>query len=301
MIMLLLLGTASVLGAACLPIEGDRILGKDLAAAHPAFSALAPEQPFGYAPAPGARRVFRRLELERLAGRQGLSLEPVPEICFERVLEPLRTERILEVMRTALPPGEARLELLDFSRHPVPRGELKFPWSGLRATAAAGSDSGRLWRGHVKYSGNRTAPVWARVKISTLTARVVAARNLPAGRPIEAAELRVESGDEFPFGEPSLNSFEHAVGRLPRRLIRAGQPVRASLLLLPKEIERGDQVAVEVSSGGAQLRFNARAESGGHTGDAILVKNPVSRRNFRARVEKKGKVVLNPLSGEPIE
>ena len=38
---------------ACLPVEGDRILARDLAAAIPAFLGLNPEEILGFTPAPG--------------------------------------------------------------------------------------------------------------------------------------------------------------------------------------------------------------------------------------------------------
>jgi flagella basal body P-ring formation protein FlgA len=55
------------------------------------------------------------------------------------------------------------------------------------------------------------------------------------------------------------------------------------------DVERGDKIAIEVSSGGARLTFDAMAESSGHAGDSIMVRNPESGRLFRAKVEGKGR------------
>jgi hypothetical protein len=60
----------------------------------------------------------------------------------------------------------------------------------------------------------------------------------------------------------------------------------------PKEIERGDAVRVEVSSGGVLLAFQAAAESSGRIGDTVLVKNPSNGRRFQAQVLDKGKVAI---------
>jgi len=49
-----------------------------------------------------------------------------------------------------------------------------------------------------------------------------------------------------------------------------------------------------VTSGGAQLRFEARAESSGHKGETVAVQNPVSGRRFAALVQDRGKVLVNP-------
>jgi flagella basal body P-ring formation protein FlgA len=77
---------------------------------------------------------------------------------------------------------------------------------------------------------------------------------------------------------------------LVQRAIHAGEPVYASMLVAPREVERGDKVAVEVSSGAAMLAFEATAESSGRTGDSIVVRNPENGRLFSAKVEAKGKV-----------
>ncbi|HEV2201294.1 MAG TPA: flagella basal body P-ring formation protein FlgA [Bryobacteraceae bacterium] len=58
------------------------------------------------------------------------------------------------------------------------------------------------------------------------------------------------------------------------------------------DIQRGQKVAVEVTSGAARLRFDADAESSGRAGDTVLIRNPENGRLFQARVEGKGKVVV---------
>ena len=44
----------------CLPVEGDRILLRDLAAALPAFAESDPNESIGFAPARGRSGAFRR-------------------------------------------------------------------------------------------------------------------------------------------------------------------------------------------------------------------------------------------------
>ena len=58
------------------------------------------------------------------------------------------------------------------------------------------------------------------------------------------------------------------------------------------EVRRGEPVDVEVHSGAAYLRFNARAESEGRAGEFVLIRNPSTGRVFPATVEAKGKVVV---------
>ncbi|MEQ1945884.1 MAG: flagella basal body P-ring formation protein FlgA [Bryobacteraceae bacterium] len=59
-----------------------------------------------------------------------------------------------------------------------------------------------------------------------------------------------------------------------------------------REVERGERIAVEVSSGTARVMFQAEAASAGRTGDSIVVKNPENGKLFSARVQGKGKVMV---------
>src|SRR2546428_5113007 len=109
--------------AACLPVEGDRILMRDLAAAIPAFSDIDASESIGFAPAPGARRRFSAGELDRLAARKGVALQSEP-VCFERKMEALTTDRVLQALRESLP-KTAQMELIEFHPAEVPKGALE--------------------------------------------------------------------------------------------------------------------------------------------------------------------------------
>jgi hypothetical protein len=61
----------------------------------------------------------------------------------------------------------------------------------------------------------------------------------------------------------------------------------------PREVERGDMVAVEVTSGAALVKFVARAESGGTQGETVVLRNPATKICFSALVAGKGKVTLD--------
>src|ERR1700683_914341 len=117
---------------ACQRIVGDHILGRDLAAASPLFSAIDPEVVVGSAPLPGVERVLRAEELLRLAQHNNITLSgPAPEVCFERVTEPLTAEKLLPVLRQALDIEGVQIEILDLSRYSVPDGTLPFTRAGL--------------------------------------------------------------------------------------------------------------------------------------------------------------------------
>ena len=108
----------------CIAIAGERILASDLARGIAAFSNLPPDTQIGYAPVPGARRFYRTPELQRLAMRHNVALAPNEEVCFEQVLEPLATGRIVEAMRTNLGVPDSGIEIVELSRYTVPPGQI---------------------------------------------------------------------------------------------------------------------------------------------------------------------------------
>jgi flagella basal body P-ring formation protein FlgA len=189
-------------------------------------------------------------------------------------------------MRKELP--QASIEIQDYSRQLVPAGDLVFPSASLRRAPLE-----TLWIGYIRYAANRRFAVWARVKLSIPVARVVAAADLVPNRPIDPAQLRLETREESFSGGVFPKSIEEAAGKWPRTAIRAGSAIRAVDLQAPPDVVRGEIVRVEVRDGGARLSLEGRAEISGSRGDTILVSNPSSNRRFRARVEGKGRVSVD--------
>ena len=290
--LILLLGSTLAGAEPCHTVEGDRILAGDLARVIPAFAALPAARPLAHAPVAGVQRILKRSQLDRLAKQNGLSATGVGAVCFKRASEMLTPERVLEELHRALAEPEAAIELIDYSRRPVPNGTLQFSLRGLSSPSSSDPTQPVLWRGTVRSEGGRSVSVWARVRVSAPRRQVVALRDLSPGVLITRGDVSAVTVEAFPTGEKSLVDAEAVAGAVPRRRIRAGEAIRAAWLKRPHEVERGDLVRVEVLSGAARLLFEARAESTGRLGDAVWVRNPSSGQRFQARVEEKGKVVV---------
>ena len=274
--------------AACVAVDGEKILARDLAPAGEAFASLPADTEMGYAPSPGVRRVLHADELSRMIARRGGIPGTLSDICLQRATETLTDESLQAALRNAVGSSQATVELLDFSRYPVPHGEIQFPAGGR--SRLAGSEV--LWRGYIRYSSSRRFAIWARVRVWVLERRVVARVALPAGKSIRPEQLGVEEVKASAFEPRPEESVDAVVGWLPRRPLAAGTPILSGLLEAPLEIHRGDAVTVEVSSGLARLRFDALAGAGGRVGDLIPVRNPVAGKSYRARVEGAGKVSI---------
>jgi flagella basal body P-ring formation protein FlgA len=279
--------------AGCVPVNDDRIHGRDLAAANAVFSAVAPDEVIGFAPSPGRLRLFGPRELARLAARYGVKVSSFKQVCFERLAESLTKERLIPSLRKALGISGIEIHILDFSRYSLPPGQLEFSRAGLPKTPPPNGNASVIWRGQVIIATHRSIPVWVRVKLLAPQQWVEATSDLLAGRPIAPDQVTLKSGKQFPFDHAGLAAVADVAGREPVRLIRAGQIISPDMLKDPDEIERGDEVSVRVLSGGTEIRFQARAESAGGRGEIIAVQNPVSGKRFDAVVQKKGKVLVD--------
>jgi flagella basal body P-ring formation protein FlgA len=276
---------AILLTLACHQVDGDRILGKDLAAANPAFAAIAPDREIGATPVPGVERILRSDEVARIARANNITIAaPAPEICFQRAAQRLTADRMLPVLQKALGLDTAKIEILDFIHSPVPAGDLEFTRAGLSPTG--------VWRGSVIYAPGRSMQVWAKVRITVEQTWVEAVTAVESGKLITPEQVTLRTGPRFPYGAAPVDSIDFAVARKALRSIRPGEIVFASMLAAPHDVERGDTVAVHVVAGQAELSFDSIAESSGRAGESVLIRNPQNGRFFQARIESKGKVVI---------
>jgi flagella basal body P-ring formation protein FlgA len=273
--------------AGCLAVapEADRIEGRDLAAVYPELAAAAGDTALAPAPEPGFTRIFRGPELRRLAARFAVPGLIDREICVTRKTMPVDPARLVDAMGRSLP--EARIELLDYSRQPVPEGPFHFDPRALR-----GSPTAAIWPGWVEFAAKRRFTVWAKVKLSLKVRRVLAVADLVPGRPIPAASVAETLIDALPSAVPYSESAAAVIGRWPRVAVPAGGAIRADQLEPARPVMRGQTVTVEVTAEGARLEFEAQAEAAGDTGDVVPVRNPSSHKRFLARVAGPGKVLV---------
>jgi len=276
----------------CKPMQADRILARDLAAVLPDFARIPPDTWLANMPPPGSQRTFHHAELLSLAERYSLRISPDASACFERAMEPLDRQRVLDAMRTALQIPDAHIELAETSLYPVPVGRIEFGLARLGRPASPDQRAPVLWRGDVVYGENHRFEIWARVRILAHRSRVKAAEELKPGRPIERWQLRVEMDEGFPLVQQPAPTMEQFVGMVPLRPIAAGAALLPTLVSPRNDVNRGDLVEIEVRSGAARLVLTARAESGGRDGETIMVRNLGSNRVFAAQVAGKDKAIV---------
>jgi flagella basal body P-ring formation protein FlgA len=279
-----------ILAVLCVSVTGASITAGDLAKAEPVFTPADPNVRLGYAPIPGVQRLMHPSEARQLLrGLEITSNVPLREACFERPMEPLSIDAVRTAMRKALGP-EPRLEISDLSAFAVPaEGELVFQMGDLGQPPIA------LWRGYVSYDGNKRFRVWARVKISVTTRRLVAVQDLKQGVPIKLSQVAFQPVEEFPQKRVTPLSLEHLEASLPRHFIPANSPVWSDSIDPPLDITKGDLVSVTVSSGLAKISIDAEAETSGRRGDPVFLKNLESGKLFRGRIDAPGQAALEAL------
>lgn len=277
---------------ACHFVSSDWIYGRDLAAAVPGLSAIAPDAQIGLSPLPGQQRVFRIADLRRIALTNHLPPETeIPEdVCFAWKLAVPDRKQMQAAMTKSLVNRNPSIEIVESSLLPAPEGEMVFPLSGL----GMGSDKPSVWRGYIRYAETRKLQVWARVLVRVSELHVVAAADLHPGDTLQKEQIKLETYQGPVQREKYLIASAQAEGLLLRRPVTGGTALTEDMLEAPREVNRGDLVSATVQTGAARIEVQGVAESDGRKGQVISVRNPRSGRTFHARVEDKGIVVVVP-------
>jgi flagella basal body P-ring formation protein FlgA len=281
----------SAYGAGCLPVVGDRIYARDLAAADPAFASLPASRAVGFAPSPGAKRVFTASELGKIARANGMTSAAVREACFEIPMRPISKEDLSASMRRALP-TDVDLTLIEVPQGDFPAGSFEFPLTTLEP-AVPGAGAVRMWRGSIRYGDTLRARIWARVDVRRPFSAVVAATYIPRNAAVTASQLRLATVSIALGQERGLaRGIEEVIGSIAKSDVPAGTPLSVAALEKPLAVRRGDPVLVEVQSGRARIRMDALAEISARTGEELDLRNTSTGKVFHARLEGAGKAVI---------
>jgi flagella basal body P-ring formation protein FlgA len=275
---------------ACFAVSGERILGRDMAAAVPELASLPQDLSLGYSPMPGVARVFLVSELQKLASRYGISTRIATPVCFSWPVHMLTQQVIIEALQKALAGHQADLEITDQCRVPAPDGEVVFPIQGLSAE----SSHSALWNGYVSYSGNRKFSTWVQVRVTVHEKRIVAARAIHPGEQMASADVRIIDYAGPLQRAPVVHEQSDVTGKCARRLIEAGTVISETMLAPMQDVEKLQIVTVHTRCGAAHIETQGIAVEAGYRGDVIKVRNPKSGRVFLAQISDHGVVTVVP-------
>ncbi len=277
---------------ACTVVAGDRILGADLARANAAFAVVPADFVVALSPMTGVRRAMDAGSLGVIARRFGVVADQIAPLCFERPARILIESDVRSAIEKVLGPA-AKLDIIEFSRYPVPPGDPIFELPRLHAPPRATPDATVTWRGYIEDGGRAHAPIWVRLRVTRLEQWLEATSAIPAQQRIEPSHVVAKSGWRFPFLSAPPDELKEIDGKSATRPIQAGQALTAEMLSEPNAVERGDTVDAELTAGSVSLQFQGTAETAGRRGDTVVVWASGLKKRWRAQVQDKGKVRID--------
>jgi flagella basal body P-ring formation protein FlgA len=129
-------------------------------------------------------------------------------------------------------------------------------------------------------------PGWRdeRVVRGTVSATVVVvAEAIAAGRPITAADVKLERRD-IPVIADAVNDVEDVVGKASRRALRNGEAIAQHSLLDAVLVKRGSMVNITARAAGVEAQVTGEVLDPGHRNEIVRVRNTASGKIIRARV-----------------
>ena len=144
-------------------MSSAQISAGDLAGAIPLFRSLDPATVIGLYAITGMQRMFTSRQLILILEKYGVgdpSRSALPDLCVERWAVPIPSSKMTEALVAALDIVDADIDLVDFSRQPLPPGRLEFRRENLMRPPVPNASV--IWRGRLLYDDRRSAAIWAK-------------------------------------------------------------------------------------------------------------------------------------------
>ena len=255
----------------------------------------------GPAPAPGARIVVEAAQLAAIARQFGVDWRPASSadrIVLDRPGRPLPREQVLATLRAALTgvgaPLDGDLMLPEFSAPTVPlEGHTETAIEQADYDAATGRFTATL---AVIRADMPIQRIRLSGQVQEMVELPVLVHRLPAGSVLQASDLQTVRLRAGALREETVRQIGDVVGMALKRSVLAGQPLNATELMRPALVDKGMQVAMELSSPGLALIGQGVAQEAGGAGDRIRVLNPNSRAVLEAEVIGPRRVRISPGS-----
>ncbi|MBI6545478.1 MAG: flagellar basal body P-ring formation protein FlgA [Cyanobacteria bacterium NC_groundwater_1444_Ag_S-0.65um_54_12] len=135
----------------------------------------------------------------------------------------------------------------------------------------------------VWHQGNKTM-IFPRLTIAVWEEVVVSRSAIARGAVLDESSLKLERRSRTSLPSQPYNVLAAVVGAKARREIPPGMPLTSSLLDLPPAVKGGSMVSVRLQSGSLLILTTGQALQDGRSGQVVRVLNPVSRRDYIARV-----------------
>lgn len=254
----------------------------------------------GTSPLPGLERtVTREQVLTRLRqhGFQPEAFEIVAptRIVVRREAHVLQTERVVEVAEQKLRQSASLPDNAQVESDAPPRA-LSLPNSKVQMTAGEPRALGAgLFMVPVQIACEGAVPTTLNVRLRVKVWReaVVATRAIRTGEAIDPDAVMLQQVAISEDSNDLTTDPSEVVGKIARRPIAAGQPIRRAVLDEPAIIRRGQNVKLLVHLDGAVIEAGAIAQQDGKAGDRIRVQVTDTRKTLLATVVDAQTVTLD--------
>ncbi len=149
--------------------------------------------------------------------------------------------------------------------------------------------SGRVSVG-VRCGGGKPWSLYLPARVSLFEQVVVAAREIPRGSRLQAADLRLERQDLARLGRGYFLHPEELMGKQAHRRIAVGRILTPGQVKTPPAVTRGSRVSIVAHVGGIEASMPGTALANGKAGERIRIENLITERELEARVISAGVV-----------
>ena len=139
-------------------------------------------------------------------------------------------------------------------------------------------------RMEVYVGGKLYRTVTCHYKVMVYEKVLLVTRDMMVSDRFTAADLRLEEREVETAAVDYFHDPKEVIGKVPSRLLRAGQALRRNMVKLPVVVEPWSPVTIVVNVKGIQAKAEGVAMQEGRVGDYIKVKSTRSGRFLRAKV-----------------
>jgi flagella basal body P-ring formation protein FlgA len=169
----------------------------------------------------------------------------------------------------------------------TPEGEMTIEWRASPQYTYLGPTN---FRGNVMIDGTLYRTVVLRATVESYQEIVVAATDIPRGRPVSDSQLAMQTVALSTAPEGAVTDMVDVEGLVARKTLFPGQPVTTRVVELRRLIKRNQMVPVELTTSAIKIQNQAKAMMDGKEGDVIVCSNPVTKEEFQGVVRADGVV-----------
>lgn len=172
----------------------------------------------------------------------------------------------------------------------------------LRVVSLLNAAPGGRFEARIALSGDTTGDSWV-VTGTMMETREIAVLSVDAerGEAIQKRDLTFIKRRVGTLPQDLVASADDLVGMVPRRPLRAGEPIRGNDLAKPILVEKNQIISVVYSAPGVTLSMRGRAQSSGSKGETIRVQNLSSKRFIEGTVTGPAQITItSPAAPQPV-